>query len=858
MTAALNRAERRKANKLLRSGQAPSPQSSRIEMPLGEALQQAVQLHQGGDLDTAEPIYVAILNAAPEHPDALALFGVLQHQKGDSEQGISCLKRACDLAPSNAEIHANLGAVLLHSGHPGSAEASLRQALKLDPAHAEARLNLMRLLHAADRIGDAVHVGREGLELTPRAGAILKYIGGLELTRRDYREAKRALESALEVIPEDGEVWNDLAVVEREIGNLADADRCYRQAIDLSPDNVSIRHNYGAFLLSQGRTEEAREHLDRVLGDDPNNWTTVTLIALNLIKIGREEEAIELMLRAAEAHPDDPIVWNDIGAQFMRIGKFDQALKMFQRAVDLDPNRVEMQTNLANAYYKVNRGYDAIREYEKALKIAPRHLEAHVALCRVLKEVYRLDEANIYAHATTMLPEFGARFFSNPLQVFRASCDYQGLAEMGNIFKICDYIEPVDVTTAMLQLLVYGEDEDSVNHLSGYARRWAESIEAQAAKTPLPPRVRKSKSKIRVGMLSSDFRRHSVSRFVLPVVKDYDRDRFEFYCYATVRNPNDTIQPQYQEYADKFVFVDNMTDRELAATIADDEPDILFELNGFTTHGRHQVVAWRPAPVQIAWLGYPFTSGFKEMDYVLVDENVKWVGEAGMAEKPLVMPGSWICFGAGVFFDEVEIVPEPPVTRNGVITFGTLNATYKFTPKQIALWAETMKAVPDSRFLIVRPECGSMITCKNLADEFAKNDISPDRLYFINNRGNPLPHLVFYNEIDISLDTYPVTGGTTTTESLWMGVPVVSLVGNAYFQRISYGILKQLDLDECCAFSAEDFVAKTAALSDVEKLRAYRKNLRPRLLESTLAQPDQFLENFQTMLEGVVRRHNLR
>lgn len=858
MTAALNRTERRKAESLRRKGKSNAPFPPGTQMPLGQALQEASRRHQSGDLSAAESLYTAILDAAPDHPDALALFGVLRHQTGQSDEGISLLKRARDLAPSNAEIHANLGAVLLLGDDPASAEASLLQALTLDPAHTGARLNLMRLLQSSDRIGDAVDIGYEGLKLAPRSAPLRRYVGGLELARRNYRKAKEALESSVELDPDDGEAWNDLAVAERELGNMTEAERCYGQAIRLSPDNIAIRHNFGAFLLSEGRTDEAREHLDRVLAHDPNNWTSVALTAMNLIKIGREEEAMELMLRAAEAHPDDAIVWNDIGAQFMRMGKFDQALKMFQRAVSLDSSRVELQTNLANAYYKVNRGHDAIREYEKALKIAPRHLDAHVALCRVLKEVYRLDEANIYAHATTILPEFGAKYFSNPLQVFRATCDFQGLADMGDIFKICDYIAPTDVTTALLQLLVYGEDEEAVSRLSGYARAWGEIIEAQAKKTPLPARKPKSREKIRVGLLSSDFRRHSVSRFMLPVVKDYDRERFEFYCYATVRNPDDPIQPQYKALADKFVFVDNMTDRELATTIAADEPDILFELNGFTTHGRPQAIAWKPAPVQIAWLGYPFTSGFKEMDYVLVDEHVKWVGEAGMVEKPLVMPGSWICFGSGVFFDPVEIDPEPPMTRNGVITFGTLNNTYKYTPKQIALWSEVLKAVPDSRFLVVRPECGSMITCKNLADEFAKNDIPPERLYFLNNRGNPLSHLAFYNEIDLTLDTYPVTGGTTTAEALWMGVPVVSLVGNALFQRISYGILKQLGLDECCARDSQEFVAKAVALADVEKLRAYRRELRPRLQESTLARPDLFLNNFQTTLEEVARRHGLR
>jgi predicted O-linked N-acetylglucosamine transferase (SPINDLY family) len=222
------------------------------------------------------------------------------------------------------------------------------------------------------------------------------------------------------------------------------------------------------------------------------------------------------------------------------------------------------------------------------------------------------------------------------------------------------------------------------------------------------------------------------------------------------------------------------------------------------------------------------------------------------------MPGSWVCFGAGINFDQVEIVPEPPVERNGVVTFGTLNNPYKFTPQLFALWSEVMKAVPGSRFLMVRPECGSMITCNNIAKAFAENGISSDRVYFINNRGSGVSHLSFYNEIDITLDTFPVTGGTTTVEAAWMGVPTVSLVGKAIHQRVSYAILKHCGLEECCADTPEEFVAKAVALANPEKLRALRRDMRPRLLNSTLARPDLFVENFQATMMDVARRHGLR
>jgi predicted O-linked N-acetylglucosamine transferase (SPINDLY family) len=532
---------------------------------------------------------------------------------------------------------------------------------------------------------------------------------------------------------------------------------------------------------------------------------------------------------------------------------------MFARAVQLEPDRVEPQTNLANAYMKQGMGLDAIREYEKALKIRPMHLEAHVTLCRALKEVHRFDEANIYAHATIALDGFGPKYFSNPLQVFRATCDFAGLEELGDIWKIAETVKPEDLTTALLQLLVYLETPEQSRHLAGLVRRWGREMEQKAEKSPLPPRPRRaSNSKIRIGILSSDLRFHSVSRFMLPLATRYDRERFEMYCYSPVRLDRDIVQKQYRASVDKFTFVDNLTDRQVAEVIHADDVDILLELNGFTQGSRLPAIAFRPAPVQISWLGYPFTSALKDMDYVLVDEYLKPEGDTGLVETPLVMKGSWVCFGEGLLFDPVEVAPAPPVERDGVITFGTLNNTYKYTPRAIALWSEVMRRVPNSRFLVVRPECGSLIACRNIAAEFERNGIGPDRIYYINNRGAKLSHLAYYNEIDLSLDTLPLTGGTTTTEALWMGVPVVTLVGPALHQRISYALLRHCGLEEFCADTPEGYLERAVDLArNVTRLRELKAGLRATLQASPLARPDLFIENFQAAMTEVAEKHGL-
>jgi predicted O-linked N-acetylglucosamine transferase (SPINDLY family) len=258
----------------------------------------------------------------------------------------------------------------------------------------------------------------------------------------------------------------------------------------------------------------------------------------------------------------------------------------------------------------------------------------------------------------------------------------------------------------------------------------------------------------------------------------------------------------------------------------------------------------------MSWIGYPATCGLKAIDYVVLDRFVAPTDESLMVEQAVIMPDAYVCFGK---FPEVEIDPTLPMERNGRVTFGTQNNPYKFNRETIAMWARIMSQVPDSRFLIVRPEASSVVLCGNLAAEFGKHGIGADRLYLFDNRTENRDHLSYYNEIDISLDTFPLTGGTTTCEAVWMGVPVVSLVGEANHQRISYSVLMHCGLEELCVFTPEDYVARAVALAgEREKLTAWRTGLRDVMRDSPLCDEPRFLYQFQEMLEQVVRLHGLR
>ncbi len=373
-------------------------------------------------------------------------------------------------------------------------------------------------------------------------------------------------------------------------------------------------------------------------------------------------------------------------------------------------------------------------------------------------------------------------------------------------------------------------------------RAWGDAYEAKTA--PLRHRPTRPGDRIRVGFVSSDLRHHPVSYFALPIFDHYDRDRFAFFAYSFSPTAPDNVQKHIAGRVAEFRRMPNLPEKDIARRIADDRLDILFELGGSTHLNRLEVMAHQPAPIQISWLGYPHSSGLSRISHILVDPYLKPPDPRLLLERPLEMPSSWVCLGRLGFADQ-PIEPGLPLDRAGRITFGTMNNPYKYAPEAIALWARVLQQVPDSRFLFVRPEAGVGRFRDNMERAFARHGIGADRLAYVAVRGT---HMAHYNQIDIALDTLPQTGGTTTCECLWMGVPTVSLVGPAFFERLSYSNLTNAGLGDLAVDTPDAYVRAAVALAgDIDRLRALRAGLRDTIRRSPLGDTQGWVRDFQAL-----------
>lgn len=339
--------------------------------------------------------------------------------------------------------------------------------------------------------------------------------------------------------------------------------------------------------------------------------------------------------------------------------------------------------------------------------------------------------------------------------------------------------------------------------------------------------------KLRIGYLSADMRSHSVAHFLAPLLDAHDRAAVEVHGFASVARP-DAITARLRALCDRFTDVSALSDDKTAALIRSLGIDILVELGGHTEGSRLLVLARRPAPVQISWLGYPNTTGVEAVRHRFTDALVDPEGEADRCsvESLLRLPNGFLCYEAPAGAPDVA---PPPSTSRGFITFGSFNTLAKMTPKVVEEWARILKNVPGSRlFLKARPLADAGVR-EYVAQQLAAQGVPAERLLLEGRTQGQLGHLARYADVDIALDPYPYNGTTTTFEALWMGVPVIALEGDRHAARVSAAILKRLGLDTLVGAKAKHYRSIAVDLAkNPARLADLRAGMRARLQGSPL------------------------
>jgi protein O-GlcNAc transferase len=761
-----------------------------------------------------------------------------------------------DLAPSRRPSKARqiygVALAALRRRRGGHARAAPRTAARLREA--------LALMQAGD-LAAAETAASEVAEHSVDDAAALNLLGVIRKNRDRMAEAVAAFERAAAADPRMHAAWFNLGNALLAIGAHARAVAPMERAAALNPRDSETQRLLGRALAGAGGHEAAMAAFGRAEALDPTNARVHASRTFALHRPDAPDAAVLAEIdRLIAREPDCLEHLRSKALYLQRRSRFAQAEAVHRAILEREPEDFETLLRLGYMLgYALLRYAEANEYLRRGLAVRPDNPSCLEALAKSLLDGRRgdvganIDEANQLAHRLLAAGVDLQPHAANLICVFLQTVDFAGLSRLPPPSDLMEYwTAQMDVGSlhTLLGRVVTAEDR---RQLIDRHREWGRRTIAQAEQTPIRRRLPRAapRPKIRVGIMSSDLRDHPVTYFALPIFQHYDRSRFEIFCYTFYPAPPDPAGIYIGQRVEAMRSMPEASDGEIAQRIADDGLDILFELGGTTRYNRLAVMAYRAAPVQASWLGYPHSAGLETIDYILVDPYLKPKDPALLIEQPLEMPESWVSLGPFGFHNE-PIDGVLPQDRQGALTFGTMNNPYKYTPETFALWASAMHQVEGSRFLFARTEAAAPCFRENVEREFESHGIARDRVECVAVRGR---HLQYYNRIDIALDTAPHTGGTTTCETLWMGVPVVTLVGEAFFERLSYSNLSNAGLGGLCAFSREQYadIAVGLAAGRAQR-RELRQNLRPNLRRTPLGDSVRWVKNLEAAIAQATGR----
>lgn len=654
--------------------------------------------------------------------------------------------------------------------------------------------------------------------------------------------------AAVRAAPRYAKAHLNLGIALEALGRAEEAAASYELALAMQPADPYAHYNLGRLHFTRGATEAAERHLRAALGHRPDFPEAGMVLAHVLRARGDAAGAAVAFEAVLKSRPDDFGAWFGLGQTLRRLGRLEEARAAFERALAQDPANVDAHGALFDLHQLQGNLASAAKHVEAVLRQRPDWGDALYNHGTVLMRMQRLGEAEVqFRRLITLHPEYGAAY-----RVLGSALHRGGrIEEMLEVCRAGRERFPDSFELQSFELFglnfVEGISEEQLfeKHREFGARleRAVPACSTRFANTPDPDR------RLRVGYLSGDFCYHVVSLFMLPLAERRDRDAIETYYYS-VGGTNDAITRRLMAASDVWRDAATLSGAELGDAIRRDAIDILVDLAGHSGIPSLGVFAQQPAPVQATWLGYLNTTGLTRVQYRITDSYCDPPGltERYHTETLVRLPGSQWCYRP---FLSVEPAGRTPAQTNGFVTFGSFNQAHKLSRSVRTLWAEIMRAVPDSRLILAGIQDEGVRAF--LRREFADGGIDGARIAF-RPYGSLSDYYRWYNEVDIALDTTLYSGGTTTFDALWMGVPVVTLPGVRPVSRSAASILAGLGMEEWIASSPEDYVRLAAGFArDVARLAVLRRSLRARLRASHLMDEAQFARDMEALYRRMWR-----
>jgi predicted O-linked N-acetylglucosamine transferase (SPINDLY family) len=675
------------------------------------------------------------------------------------------------------------------------AEASYKQIISIEPKHADATHYLGVIYHQTGRHEEAIKYIQQALLIDPNNSNFLSNFGAALIAAGQLHDAVKSYQKALALNPNDSDILFNLSNVFYDLTEYGEAADCYRKLQKIYPNDADIKANLSAILQSAGSANQ---------------------------QSGLYEQATLNYQEAALLTPQDATIYYNLANAQRELGKARDAAINYQKTIALNPGDADAYNNLGNVQRELGQLQEAINSYRTALKLNPGLYHAKVHLVHQKQHV----------------------------------CDWENLTE--EIAEIRQWVKEKPQAQvspfAFLSMPETNSEEQRQCANNWLGNRYKEPF-SQGER--LNFKYAYQHSRIRIGYLSADFRLHPLSSLITELIEVHDRKHFEIYAYSYGIN-DETLERKRLEHAfDHFVDIRANSQVEAAQQINNDEIDILVDLTGFTQTSRTAIVAMRPTKLSISWLGFPGTMGaFHEQplfDYILSDAFITPKTAAkDYSEKLVLLPD---CYQPN---DRKRPVGDAKTReayglKSDAFVFCCFNQTFKILPAVFDVWMRLLKAKPNASLWLL--ECNALAK-QNLLKEAKARGVDSEQLVFAP-RVSMAEHLARHIHADLFLDTLPYNAHTTTSDALWMGLPVLTCAGNTFASRVAGSLLSAAGLPELITKDLNEYEAKAMDLANSpEKLNGLKHRLLDRREQLALFDMEKFAKNLERIYTDLYQSNN--
>jgi len=772
-------------------------------------LQKAIQAFQSGNFDSADLILKRVLQVDSKNLPALHVLGLIKASQANYKEAAELLGRAARINPSDASIQYNLAKALADSGNDKDALAHHKKAVGLAPNNPEAWLSYGKTASNLGRYEDALVWYSNALSLKPDyAEAALNKGATLKELKR-HEEAIVFAEQALAINPNLTEAWSNKGVALKGLKRFEEAIAHFDKAISLKPDYQQAWSNKGVVLKELKRFEEAIAHFDKAISLKPDYYEAWSNKGVILYELRRFEEAIAHFNKALSLKPGYAEGWSDKGIIMNGLKRFDEAIACYDKALSLKPGYAEGWFNKGITMNELKRYDKAIAHYDKALSL-------------------KSDIDSIYGVL---------------LHTKMKICSWSDLeGHLKNIIIKLSNNEKVVYPFTLLALA-----DDALLHKKTSEIYALNRFPFNNALGPIEKHPKQEK--IRIGYFSADFKNHPVSYLTAELFELHDKTRFETIAFSFGADDGSPIRFRLSQAFNQFIDVSMMSDLEIAKLSRELHVDIAVDLGGYTTDSRTGIFAYRAAPIQMSYIGYLGTMGAEYYDYLLADKTIIPKDlQKFYCEKIAYLPSYQSNDRKRTISDKVFTRQELGLPENGFV-FCCFNNNYKILPATFDGWMRILNAVEGSvLFLYADNEWAK----ENLQKAAEARGINGSRLVF---GGFILAeeYLARYQACDLFLDTAPYNAGTTASDSLWAGLPVLTMIGKSFAGRVAASLLNAINLPELIANTQEEYEALAIELAkNPNKLVSIKRSLASNRLSAPLFDTPLFTKNLEMVYTKIM------